>query len=725
MKVMCLLPLLLLAGAPVASGQAATNPVSRVVELLGGVAKEAEKEGKAEQELYESFVCWGKSVIDQKTATNAAAEARISELETYIQDIDAGRIEFTSERVDLTKELAAIKADIESATALREKEHAEFLEAEDELVKAIAALDKAIEVLKEATKDAHEGVFLAQARSQAAEGFQARTKDAKALRHAVELGNKMLSKGDAVFLQRLLTGDVPTWDWKKLNRKATFKMSYKARSFKIQEVLAKMQATFTASLADARTKEKEATALYKELMAAKKGQEKAASEALEKMEVEMGARGKTKEESQAEIDALTEQVKNDEKFIKQVTAQLAEKKEEWKDRQELRAAELSAISKAIEILHNDDARDLMKRSFHSQGYMLLQESSTSRSSAAEVLKRAAEKSGDARLAVVASRLLRLGTGSHFTAVIKAIDDMIAMLKDEENSDLAKKEACEANRAEDTGVAIDLSRSIDESTDLIAKLTAEIEEINVEIEQKNNTIIEIQEQLTEATRNREDEHAEWEANDKDDTDAATTVQAARDVLSDFYTTNNLMFVQKSKAPVVEAGKAPPPPPSTWDAPYGGKTEGASGIIAILEMIKVDIEDDQAKAKKAEDKSQADFDEFKKESLAQIQSLNEDIAALTTSKEEKAESISQETEMRASTKAELASRMGMIKDAEPGCDYITITYPRKLSNRQIEIDGLRKAKGILQGAKFDEVDPNREIKPGDAASALQLSKVGRRA
>merc|ERR1719401_697835 len=97
----------------------------------------------------------------------------------------------------------------------------------------------------------------------------------------------------------------------------------------------------------------------------------------------------TKEESQAEIDALTEQVKNDEKFIAQVNGQLATKKEEWKDRQELRAAELSAIAKAIEILHNDDARDLMKKSFASQGYLLLQEGSATRrtaSAAADTLR---------------------------------------------------------------------------------------------------------------------------------------------------------------------------------------------------------------------------------------------------------------------------------------------------------------------------------------------------
>merc|ERR1719199_2230126 len=115
-----------------------------------------------------------------------------------------------------------------------------------------------------------------------------RLADSDALNYALDLGTKLLTSGDALFLRRILTGDVPTWDWKKLNRKATFKMSYKARSFKIQEVLEKMEKTFSASLADAKAKEAEAQALYDTLMDTKKAQEAATSEALEKMEKEMG-----------------------------------------------------------------------------------------------------------------------------------------------------------------------------------------------------------------------------------------------------------------------------------------------------------------------------------------------------------------------------------------------------------------------------------------------------
>jgi len=88
-----------------------------VVELLKGLSKQVEKEGKAEEDLFESFVCWGKSVIAQKTDSNSAAQSRIDSLTTYIADLGAGKIELTTERVDLEKEIAGMSADLEQAKA--------------------------------------------------------------------------------------------------------------------------------------------------------------------------------------------------------------------------------------------------------------------------------------------------------------------------------------------------------------------------------------------------------------------------------------------------------------------------------------------------------------------------------------------------------------------------------------------------------------------------------
>merc|ERR1719281_2170424 len=370
--------------APVAQ---ALSPVTRVVELLKGLAAQTEKEGETEEGLYEDFVCWGKSIINQKTASNAAAETRIDELETYIADLDSGRIELTSERTDLEKDIATLMSDMESATALRKKEKADFEDAEKEMNQAISALKSAIDTLDEATKDHKEGVLLAvRARLQGAAkdgGMAELAMHQAALKQAVELGDRFLDKADATFLKRVLLGDVPKVDWKKLNRKATFKMAYKARSFKIQGVLKKMHQTFTINLKDATDKENDAQTDYDNLMKGKQGQLDAAQEALNKMESENGAKGMSRQDSEDELNALKQQVKDDTKFIAQTEKALEEKKASWKVRSELRSGELAAISKAIYILHNDDARDLMKKSFASQGFFL-QEQQTSHKAMAQL-----------------------------------------------------------------------------------------------------------------------------------------------------------------------------------------------------------------------------------------------------------------------------------------------------------------------------------------------------
>merc|ERR1719191_2473266 len=106
-----------------------------------------------EEDLFEKYVCWYKTVVKSKTASNAAAKDRIESLEAYIDDIESGRIEFTSERTDLEASIKGLHAEMEEASDLRDKEHEDYLAAKDEMEKAIAALEQAVEVLAEATAE--------------------------------------------------------------------------------------------------------------------------------------------------------------------------------------------------------------------------------------------------------------------------------------------------------------------------------------------------------------------------------------------------------------------------------------------------------------------------------------------------------------------------------------------------------------------------------------------
>merc|ERR1719197_2083742 len=100
-----------------AAVSAKQNPITRVAELLEGLSKKVEEDGKGEEELFEKYQCWYKTVVSTKAVSNAAAADRIEALTAYIDDVESGRIEFTSERGDLSKQLADLNAELEKNQA--------------------------------------------------------------------------------------------------------------------------------------------------------------------------------------------------------------------------------------------------------------------------------------------------------------------------------------------------------------------------------------------------------------------------------------------------------------------------------------------------------------------------------------------------------------------------------------------------------------------------------
>jgi predicted nucleic acid-binding Zn-ribbon protein len=682
------------------------SPVSRVAQLLKELAEKIDSELDAETQLYEDYVCWGKAVISSKTTSNVEAQARIDSLKTYVADLEAGRIELTSERTDLTNEINELNGNLETAKALREKEKADYEAASKEFDQGIKALEEAIEVLEEASKEDAKTGFVSlratvarRAMEGQSQGFGARAAEADALQKAVDVGSRWLSSGDALFLQRLLSGEVPKQDWKKLNRKAEFKMKYKVRSEKIQATLKKLLADFKSSKEEADKKEEAAQAQYETLKESKEGQLKTSQESLNKMEEEGGAQALSKSDAEAEIKSLEDQIEADKKFITETEEKLKKKKEEYAKRKELRLGEIKACNEAIAIIRSDDARDLFKRSLASQkspSFLQVRDVTTSATArAGAAIRDAARASRDSRLSALAARV-SLESGGKFDVVLKAIDDMVTKLEKEGEEDKTNKKECETNREKDTKDAADLSRDMDELTDGIAKLEEEIEEIVKEVKEKEESIKKLEEEIKEAKKIRKAESAEWVKSDADDTEAAKLLEDAAEVLKTFYK-ENFSLLQKHRLgyepPEVEAGEAPPPPPKTWEGDYEGQTEH-KGIVSILEEIKKDVEEDQKKAKEAEDDAQKEHEKFVTDSEKEVEDLKTDINDLETSKAEKETDIKSKKEEHKTKDGTLGEVIKRMKEAAAGCDFILVNFKIREDNRKLEIEGLKKAKEILE-------------------------------
>merc|ERR1719456_61830 len=125
------------------------HPISKIVGLLQELSKECEADVKAEQELFDSYECWKKAVVGAKKASNSEAADRIDALNSYIDDIDSGRIEFSTEGADLTKEVQELRGEVEKSAALRKQDNEDYTVAKEEMESAIAALEGAVETMKE------------------------------------------------------------------------------------------------------------------------------------------------------------------------------------------------------------------------------------------------------------------------------------------------------------------------------------------------------------------------------------------------------------------------------------------------------------------------------------------------------------------------------------------------------------------------------------------------
>merc|ERR1719272_2223139 len=123
------------------------TPIQRVVKLLTEMKTELEKEAAKDQELYDQMVCWCETSEKEKTKAIADAEAKDLDLVSEIEERSA-RHGVLSTEIEYTK--GEIGEDVEAAAKameMREKDAAEFMSTEKEMVQAITNLKNAVMVL--------------------------------------------------------------------------------------------------------------------------------------------------------------------------------------------------------------------------------------------------------------------------------------------------------------------------------------------------------------------------------------------------------------------------------------------------------------------------------------------------------------------------------------------------------------------------------------------------
>ena len=172
------------------------SPVSRVVNMMKELDKKLETEAEAEKDLFQKYQCWASSTVSEKTAAVEKANQRMSSLQTYISDVEAGKVTFTADKDNLEKELTAIRTELSNITAERKEEHKQYELNKDDMEKAINGLKEVITKLQ--------ATSLKKAALVSLRGGDAvaRRADAKNLQKGLAVSDQYLSKSKRQYLHR-------------------------------------------------------------------------------------------------------------------------------------------------------------------------------------------------------------------------------------------------------------------------------------------------------------------------------------------------------------------------------------------------------------------------------------------------------------------------------------------------------------------------------------------
>jgi len=652
----------LMFGAAVASATEVT-PVQKVIQLLTGMVEKGKKEKHEEQVQFAAYKQFCDDTSVEKTRSIKEAGEQIDMLKADIQKAVADAATLTKEIAGLDQDISVWAGDKKAATKVREIEKADYDATHKDYSESVDALQRAIAVLK---KQAHD-------RKQASLAQVAALKDLVLIpEHAKRVLNSFLS---TVEEDDSLAVSAPEAN------------AYEFQSHGVVEMLEKLLDKFIDERGTLEKEEMNSKHAYDMLMQDLTAQtEQATTDRGNKAE----NKAKTlqaKADATGELQDTTTTKAEDEKYLSELTATCGTKASDFESRQQLRAEEITAIEKAIEILSSGAVKGNAEKYLPSLAQKSAAFAQLRANGASPVQKNVAfylQQRAQALNSRVLSALATRVAEDPFGKVKKMIKDLIVRLMEEANEEAEHKGWCdtelstnEQTRKEKTEAVETLHAEIDELQASIAELTEDISDLT-------KAVAELSAAMSEATEMRTKEKKTNEETIKDAQDAQTAVAQALVVLKEFYAkaAEATSLVQKKQ-------------PEIFDSPYKGMGAESGGVVGMLEVIESDFARLEAETSAAEATAQKEYDNFMTDSKV-------DKAAKSTSSEHKAAKkqdseqalVSKKSDLEG-TQKELDAALSYYDKLKPSCVDAGVSYDDRVGRRKEEIQSLQEALRILNG------------------------------
>jgi len=368
-----------------------------------------------------------------------------------------------------------------------------------------------------------------------------------------------------------------------------------------------------------------------------------------------------------------------------LTATCEQKASAFESRQQLRAEEIVAVEKAIEIVSSGAVSGNADKHLPGfiQGSSLAQlrtsAQSNSQARVAAFLQQKAAQTGSRVLSLLAERV----ESDPFGKVKKMIKDLIVKLMEEANDEAEHKGWCdtelstnEQTRKEKTSAVETLHAEIDQLEASIAKLTEDITDLT-------KAIAELDAAVSKATKLRQAEKAKNTETISDSQEAQTAVAQALTVLKEFY------------AKAAEATAFVQEEPEIFDEPYKGMGGESGGVVGMLEVIESDFARLEADTKAGEASATKEYDQFMTDSQVDKTKKSTDIEHKTAKKQDEEQALTTKKSDLEGTQKELDAALAYFDKLKPSCVDSGVSFEDRVARRKEEIESLQEALKILNG------------------------------
>jgi len=618
------------------------------------------KKGKHEEQVqfaaYKQF-CDDTLVEKKRSVTEAEQQMEIlhADIEKFTQDASRLGKEVSEHEADIS----VWEGDVKAATKVREIEHADYQTMHSDYEESIDALNRAIDVLKKQADD-HQQASLAQV--------------------AVLNNLNLIPKDAKMAIDSFLQQDP---DDEGLAVSAPDATAYEFQSSKIVDMLDKLLDKFVD----------EKTALQKEEMNSKHAFEMLTQDLNSQISQ---ANGDRDEKSQAKAEALQSKagaegdlqdtrtaLTEDKKYVADLTSTCSQKSSDFESRQQMRADEIEAIEKAIEIISSNSVAGNADK--HLPALLQKQRSTLAQLRAdnhgiqnriADFLQDEAARLNSRVLSALAVRVQQ----DPFGKVKKMIKDLIVRLMEESNEEAEHKGWCDTELAGNEQTRKEKSTAVESLHARVDELQASIVKLTDDISELAKNVAELDTAMAKATALRQEEKAKNAQTITDSQEAQTAVAQALTVLKEFYAK-----AAESTAMIQQ--------PDIFDQPYQGV--GGGGVVGMLEVIESDFARLEADTKASEASAQKEYNEFMTDSQVDKASKSTDSEHKTAKKQDESQSLTQTVADLEGTQKELDAALSYFDKLKPSCVDAGVSYEDRVSRRKEEIESLQEALKILNG------------------------------